>query len=157
MFLKSLKLSINSIFLIAAWLIYSCQGRVDRLPIYQAVSSQQVYSVKYTEWDSLELLVPQVGCSSCINSLIKQYQKQNIETKLSMIGVNSERNLRLNYGQNFINNNKVELHSGQIHEPIARECFERPAILLFKSDTIHYFCFKSDEVNDVISYLSNHE
>ncbi|WP_192347197.1 hypothetical protein [Algoriphagus sp. Y33] len=156
-YLKSLKLSFSVVFFIGICISYACQSSAEKELQYIAISSQEAYSYNYSEWDSLQLLVPQIGCSSCINQLIEKYKEQKIKTKLAMIGVSRERDLRLNYGQDFLDNPSIEIRAEIKHEPIAHDCFERPALLLFKSDTIHYFCFKTDEVNDVISYLSNHE
>lgn len=74
-----------------------------------------------------------------------------------MVGVSRERDLLLNYGEEFLVNPSVSINLEIKHRPVASECFERPSILLSKGDTIFYFCFKTDEVQDVISYLSTYE
>jgi hypothetical protein len=121
------------------------------------ISAQEVFASSVSDWDSLELLAPQVGCSSCINFLIDEYQEQKIQTRLSMIGVSRERDLRLNYGEEFISNPRVQVHIEIKHRPVSNDCFERPALLLSKADTVFYFCFKTDEVQDVISFLAKNE
>lgn len=157
-YLKSLRLNIN-VLLLAPLLciIQSCKSNLENEPVYLKVSPEKVFSSDLTNWDSLELLVPQIGCSSCINLLIEKYLEENIQTKFSMIGVSRERDLRLNYGEEFIGNPSVEINSKIKHRPVASDCFERPALLLSKADTVFYFCFKTDEVQDVISYLSSYE
>lgn len=156
-YLKSLRFSIRVLLYGVIGIYSSCKPNLENEPIYLNVTSKEVFASDLSDWDSLELLVPQVGCSSCINLLIDEYQGQNVQTKLSMIGVNRERDLRLNYGEEFMNNPKVKIYSEIKHRPVATDCFERPALLLSKADTVFYFCFKTDEVQGVISYLSRHE
>lgn len=130
---------------------------MPKKPQYAAIASQNAFVVSLSEWDSLELLVPQIGCNSCINLLIDNYKENGIKTKLLMVGVSREKDLRLNYGNEFVDNPNVEIYSDLINKTICHDCFGQPALLLYKADTIHYFCFKTDEVNSVISYLSNDE
>ncbi|MHA7131521.1 hypothetical protein [Algoriphagus namhaensis] len=157
MYLKSLKLSIKVIFLVALGANFSCTPSLEKEPLYLRIDSQEVFASNISDWDSLELLVPQVGCNSCINLLIDEYQEHHIQTKLNMIGVSRERDLRLNYGEGFVTNPRVQVHTEIKHRPVSIDCFERPALLLSKADTVFYFCFKTDEVENVISYLSANE
>lgn len=156
-YLKSLRLSIEILFFVVLWTSFACESATKNSPTYLPISSQEVFASSISDWDSLELLVPQVGCSSCINLLIDEYQEQKIQTKLSMIGVSRERDLRLNYGEEFVSNPRVQVHTEIKHRPVSNDCYERPALLLSKADTVFYFCFKTDEVQDVISYLSVNE
>jgi hypothetical protein len=157
-YLKSLRLSFNALLLAAfVWMTHSCKSNLENEPVYLKISFDEVFTKNLSDWDSLELLVPQVGCSSCINLLIDEYQEQKIQTKLSMIGVSRERDLRLNYGEEFVSNPRVQVHSEIKHRPVSNDCYERPALLLSKADTVFYFCFKTDEVQDLISYLSANE
>ncbi|MDE0558780.1 hypothetical protein OU792_02220 [Algoriphagus sp. NF] len=157
MFLKSSRLSIKALLFVVLWTGFACGISLKNELIYMPISPQEVFASSVSDWDSLELLVPQVGCSSCINLLINEYQEQKIQTRLSMIGVSRERDLRLNYGEEFISNPRVQVHTEIKHRPVASDCFERPALLLSKADTVFYLCFKTDEVQDVISFLAKNE
>lgn len=154
MFLKFLRLSIKALLFVVLLTGFACGISSKNELIYMPISAQEVFASDLSDWDSLELLVPQVGCSSCINLLINEYQENNIQTRLSMIGVTGKRDLRLNYGEEFISNPRVQVHTEIKHRPVSNECFERPALLLSKADTVFYFCFKTDEVQDVISFLA---
>jgi|GEM_PF-1192690 len=157
MYLKYLRLNISCLLFIVLFTSNACQSRFNTELHYQPITSGEAFANLPSEWDSMELQVPQIGCSSCINLLIEKYLENQIQTKLGMIGVSRKKDLRLNYGQEFMDNPRIEISSGISYEIVARDCFERPALILHKSDTLYYFCFKTDEVNDVISYLSKHE
>ena len=139
------------------WTSFACESTTKNSPTYLPINPQEVFASSISDWDSLELLVPQVGCSSCINLLIDEYQERKIQTKLSMIGVSRERDLRLNFGEEFVSNPRVQVHTEIKHRPVSNDCYERPALLLSKADTVFYFCFKTDEVQEVISYLLENE
>jgi hypothetical protein len=124
---------------------------------YAPIFPKNTFLINNSEWDSLELLVPQIGCNSCIDLLIDKYKQHNIETKLSMIGVSRERDLRLNYGNEFVDSPNVKIFADLIHKPIAEDCFGLPSVLLYNGRIIRYFCFKTDEVEAVLSYLSQNE
>ena len=124
---------------------------------YAPIFPKNTFLINHSEWDSLELLVPQIGCNSCIDRLIEKYKEYNIETRLSMIGVRRERDLRLSYGNEFVDNPNVKIYSDLIHKPIVEDCFGLPSLLLYTGGTIRHFCFKTDEVDAVLSYLSQNE
>jgi hypothetical protein len=137
--------------------IFSCKNSDQIKPKYSAILFKNAFMINHSEWDSLELLVPQIGCNNCIDRLIEKYKEYNIETRLSMIGVSRERDLRLNYGNEFVDNSNVKIFADLIHKPIAEDCFGLPSLLLYSGGNIRYFCFKTDEVEAVLSYLSQNE
>jgi hypothetical protein len=152
-----LKSKFNYFYLITIFGIFSCENSTTLEGKYMTVSSKNAFLINHSQWDSLELLVPQIGCNSCIDLLIDKYKEYNIEIKLSMIGVNRERDLRLNYGNEFVDNSNIKIFADLIHKPIAEDCFGLPSLLFYNGGNIRYFCFKADEVEAVISYLSQNE
>jgi len=93
MYLRFLKSSCNLFILAGILLIYSFEESMPKKPQYAAIASQNAFVVSLSEWDSLELLVPQIGCNSCINLLIDNYKENGIKTKLLMFRVSREKDL----------------------------------------------------------------
>jgi hypothetical protein len=155
--LSYLRLNFKISILCLLFVILSCGSKDKKEPRYTIITLQKAFQKDRSGWDSLELLVPQIGCNSCINLLIEKYMGHQLNTKLSMIGVTSQRELRLNYGEEFLSYSFVAIYPEMIHRPITQDCFGQPAFLFYKEDTIYYFCFKTDEVNDIISYLAGYE
>lgn len=135
----------------------ACKKAIQREPKYTIIEYQKALALDLSTWDSLELLIPQIGCESCIDQLIEQYQENVLKTKLSMIGVSREKDLRLNYGMEFVNNPNVKIFSEPKHKYITQHCFGLPSLLLYNEGNIRYFCFKKDEVGNLMTYLSDYE
>jgi hypothetical protein len=90
---KSLKSKFRYFHLLVIFGIFSCEESMPKKPQYAAIASQNAFVVSLSEWDSLELLVPQIGCNSCINLLIDNYKENGIKTKLLMFRVSREKDL----------------------------------------------------------------
>lgn len=156
--LNYLKLIFNYILFIATFAIFSCNqsGKIEIE--YTHLDIEKALALDHSNWDSLELFMPQLGCESCIDKLVKQYKSHTLGTRLTIVGVQKERDLRLTYGDEFLDGENVDFSLNLTHKDIAEECFELPSLLFYISpNKIYYFCFKTDEVDSVIEYLLIYE